>query len=617
MYYSTLFTHTYCPFPLLWEQGFIFTYTHPHLLWFIGILKFLEATMPSGIRVGPVHWQQKEDRLRKVRDKAWKRWWQSRISTPATTWYAEKVVKRSAFLFLLYVFKRWGTSQPPHLARVMSCSLCGWLASTSLPSDVFTWGPSWMVQTCWLHWVFKWAPHLTGVSSTSPRHLDGAWQQNQRPGTAPSAIQDFTTQLWPPPPLPAWFSHRSLLFNHSHLDAVSACFDILFTRSMRFAPLTPSIPNALQSDCPGNPLQPTSTGRFQALQPLCWLSEMRDWYFPNLRSCASSILSSQGTVSSIRATCLVAWDQSTISGRRLVTAISSGNLSCLLRSTLISQSSAVPRIPEHLSSLPAFSPGLRKPMKRGPLSWTLVLFRFLSFSSPSASCASTWSWRHLNLPSVRPARQDDRMCSRFAGLLHCAQEGSSVSLHLWRFVGVGSTSYTELRRNFIRCPSMFQMSFQLRDLPRTLSHRVQLPCCFMATALACLLSSSTARISFCTIPFRSFALASFQLDRVMTPRPSLPWVTVPMISACCKRSSASFRAPLAFHFRPVFTTMFACRTAWSSLSRNIMANRTLAVSNSSTTDVIGNFNLLPELYSPIEQKLLGTDSFDSLVSWNS
>ncbi|KAJ7986702.1 hypothetical protein DPEC_G00342630 [Dallia pectoralis] len=81
------------------------------------------------------------------------------------------------------------------------------------------------------------------------------------------AKYDFTTQLWPPPSLPAWFSHCSLLFNHSHLDAVSACFAMLFTKFLRVAPLTPSIPNALQSDCPGNPLQPTSTGRFQALQP--------------------------------------------------------------------------------------------------------------------------------------------------------------------------------------------------------------------------------------------------------------------------------------------------------------------------------------------------------------
>lgn len=28
------------PISSLWEQGFIFTYTHPHLLWFTGILKF-------------------------------------------------------------------------------------------------------------------------------------------------------------------------------------------------------------------------------------------------------------------------------------------------------------------------------------------------------------------------------------------------------------------------------------------------------------------------------------------------------------------------------------------------------------------------------------------------
>lgn len=40
-------------------------------------------------------------------------------------------------------------------------------------------------------------------------------------------------------------------------------------------------------------------------------------------------------------------------------------------------------------------------MKPGPLTWSLVFFSFLSFFTPSASWASTWSCCHLNLPSVR------------------------------------------------------------------------------------------------------------------------------------------------------------------------------------------------------------------------
>ncbi len=50
-----------------------------------------------------------------------------------------------------------------------------------------------------------------------------------------------------------------------------------------------------QSDCPGKPLQPASTRTFHTLHPLCWLSRMRAWYLPRLRSCVSSILSSQHT----------------------------------------------------------------------------------------------------------------------------------------------------------------------------------------------------------------------------------------------------------------------------------------------------------------------------------
>lgn len=75
---------------------------------------------------------------------------------------------------------------------------------------------------------------------------------------------------------------------------------------------------AVQSDCLEKPLQPTSTARFQAVHPLCWPSRMREWCFTGLHTCASSIHSSQGTVSFRRTTCFIVLDQSMMSGWRFV-----------------------------------------------------------------------------------------------------------------------------------------------------------------------------------------------------------------------------------------------------------------------------------------------------------
>lgn len=102
-------------------------------------------------------------------------------------------------------------------------------------------------------------------------------------------------------------------------------------------------------------------------------------------------------------------------------------------------------------------------------------------------------------------------------------------LYLWRFGGVCSTSSSKERRNFIHDPasSMPQMSCQARDLHCTLSHWVELLCWLMAAALACQPSPSTTWIFFCTKP-----LLSFQLTRVIQPRPSLPWFTMPTKSVC-------------------------------------------------------------------------------------
>lgn len=106
--------------------------------------------------------------------------------------------------------------------------------------------------------------------------------------------------------------------------------------------------------------------------------------------------------------------------------------SCLLRSTHISQSTAVARIPIPSASLPTFSHGLRKLMKQCPLVCGLVYFQFHSFSGPTANwastyCGTTWIFHLSGLQG--------RMCWRLAGLPHSMQQGFSISLHLCRFVG--------------------------------------------------------------------------------------------------------------------------------------------------------------------------------------
>lgn len=137
--------------------------------------------------------------------------------------------------------------------------------------------------------------------------------------------------------------------------------------------------------------------------------------------------------------------------------------------------------------------------------------------------------------------------------------------------------------------------------------RVQLPCHFMDTALACLSSSSTIRSSSWTRLRRPLALVSFHLALVMTPKPSLPWLAAPTMSLWRSLASASAAALPADHFRPVWTVMSAWRTFWSLLSRHITC-RALATLNCSITDVLGSCSLLQRLYGQIEEKLLGTDS---------
>lgn len=73
------------------------------------------------------------------------------------------------------------------------------------------------------------------------------------------------------------------------------------------------------------------------------------------------------------------------------------------------------------------------------------------------------------------------------------------------------------------------------------------------------------------------------------------------MSACCRLCSASLRAPLASHWCTILTVMFACCTAWLSLSRNIMANQALTFHNWCDWQ-------LQLALRTVEAKLLGTDS---------
>ena len=138
---------------------------------------------------------------------------------------------------------------------------------------------------------------------------------------------------------------RSFLLHHIHRDAFSACTPVSFMIFFLSLPVMPSIPRVLHTDCAGKPRHPTSTGKHHAFHPFAWHCSTNSWYLSRLRSCASSIRSSCGTVSSISSTVFSVCDHNTISGRKFVVAICCGKLSCLLTSARICQSLLVARMP--------------------------------------------------------------------------------------------------------------------------------------------------------------------------------------------------------------------------------------------------------------------------------
>lgn len=164
---------------------------------------------------------------------------------------------------------------------------------------------------------------------------------------------------------------------------------------------------------------------------------------------------------------------------------------------------------------------------------------FLAFPRESASTESIWSCRHVYWPSYNATEHDDNICSKFAGFPQSLHFGSSDKPHTAKFVGLGSTSYTDLRRNCNLFGSIDHMSFQVTFLCLTASQFTKLPCFFMPTALTIFESSSITWTSFCTSFLCTSLPAVPLLFDVIVPRPSLPTATFPTVSACFRRNSAS------------------------------------------------------------------------------
>ena len=133
------------------------------------------------------------------------------------------------------------------------------------------------------------------------------------------------------------FQHRSSRRCHIQQDDRSSASLSVLVVVLRVLPDIPSRVSNLNTDCAGNPLQPTSTGNSHTLHPLSLQSAIRSAYFRLFLSCASSQFSSHGTISFIATNVFDCWDTSTASGLRLVSAML-GKTSLLSRSTLSSQS---------------------------------------------------------------------------------------------------------------------------------------------------------------------------------------------------------------------------------------------------------------------------------------
>ena len=141
------------------------------------------------------------------------------------------------------------------------------------------------------------------------------------------------------------------------------------------------------------------------------------------------------------------------------------------------------------------------------------------------------------------------------------------------------------------------MSFYVMVLSLVFFHLVSAPCSGCATAMARRLLSSKSWISSETI-LRLFFVVSFDHHRCgWRPNPTLPVATKPITSFILREDSAVSTANFAFHFRPVIMAGCALFTSGSTESRSIWNSRALPHLDSSTSDFVGSFSFVDELYN--------------------
>ena len=107
--------------------------------------------------------------------------------------------------------------------------------------------------------------------------------------------------------------------------------------------------------------------------------------------------------------------------------------------------------------------------------------------------------------------------------------------------------------------------------------------------------------------FLLFAVDSLDHQRCgCRPRPAFPFATVPNISFILRTNSVVSTAIFDFHFRPVITEGWAFFTSGSKESLSIWKSRAFPNLYSSTSDNVGSFSYVDELYSATFVKELET-----------
>ena len=180
-----------------------------------------------------------------------------------------------------------------------------------------------------------------------------------------------------------------------------------------------------------------------------------------------------------------------------------------------------------------------------------------------------------------------------------------LTLQAWRLTGVGKTSETAFMRKLNFFGFMCLRFLHVTALSFALSHLVHAPCFRCPTAVAKRLTFSRWWISSDTI----FLLSNVDsLDHQCCgcrPRPAFPFTTVPIISFIPRTDSAFSTAIFVFHFRPVITEGYGFFTSGSRESR-IWKSRAFPNLYSSTSNNVGSFSFVDELYNATFVKELGT-----------